>query len=95
MGVLSDSGLGVGLSNGGFSSGTSPPGVDVGISLIGGMGVSVGGTAACRVAPQFGVGEAFPEGAIKDEKPCEGRLQLINTRMIKKTGVNFFMSALD
>ena len=97
MGVLSESGLGVGLSRGGSSPspGAAACGVSVGFRLIVAVGVSVAGTAACSVAAQLGVGVALPSGAMKAKKPCEGRLQLINTRTIKKTGVYFFMSALD
>jgi hypothetical protein len=61
---------------------------------MGEAGVSVGGTAACSVAAQSGVGEAFPEGAIKDGSPWDGILQLIETRIIRIMGINFFTSTL-
>ena len=97
MGVLSESGLGVGLSRAGGSPspGSAACGVSVGSALIVGVGVSVAGTAACSVAAQLGVGVALLSGAMKAKKLCEGRLQLINTRTIKRTGVYFFMLALD
>ncbi len=60
-----------------------------------GAGVFVEGTAACNVAAQSGVGEAFPAGAIKAGNPWEGRLQLINTRKTREMGISFFMLALD
>ena len=97
MGVLSESGLGVGLSTGGGSPspGAAACGVSVGSKLIVGVGVSVAGTAACSVAAQLGVAVALLSGAMKARKPCEGKLQLINTRTIKRTGVYFFISTLD
>ena len=97
MGVLFESGLGVGLSRGGGSPspGAAACGVSVGFKLMVGVGVSVAGTAACSVAAQLGVGVALLSGAMKAKKPCDGKLQLISARMIKKTGVYFFISALD